>query len=581
MLGPTKVPALQLTPRRSSRKTRPSWSPQKSKPMVPDKPEPTRAQTPVFRNAATIPTLEPIHGIKTAALNFDFSYWDEESREYVQLNEQNENTLKDYLADAYSATYIIESGPFLIIQCDVIPAPEERPFLVADCVAIWLHQDDPLPNDLGFYGEFSMGKPVALPANLAPFLRPFSIPSDETLDAIANLLFPEALYVSYITCCVIFELPETDRETFLTRLETLPSGFSNTSVSLNYVNGPLVLSAHRRIIKPNPRFLNGQSDETDYIDEAGCFSPGAMISSKTGGQVTTGISLTRNDVVRFTVAYHAWESEAMNEAGKSEAKLASGGSELRNDTGSFELETEAGRFGAETKAEDFAAKDEPQNSEANSFMPVFQGKHKVGNVVSRVGLSDIGLAKADSGIIFSNTFLDIEAKPRRLLASKEIKYRDRFLVDSFVTGAQSLFCLGVRKPTKRNTAFKTFIASDFSRPYISFRQGIFATNAAEIAGSPKIRDGICGSALVRLSTGTNPDVLDKGEIGGFMVWSNIRDSNDDQGRLICFCEATDELIAEGWEVAELNATKRKFRESEEYEREERLDPIPKAAKTFI
>lgn len=31
---------------------------------------------------------------------------------------------------------------------------------------------------------------------------------------------------------------------------------------------------------------------------------------------------------------------------------------------------------------------------------------------------------------------------------------------------------------------------------------------------------------------------------------------------MCFCEATDELIAEGWEVVELNATKRKSRVNE-------------------
>lgn len=66
-----------------------------------------------------------------------------------------------------------------------------------------------------------------------------------------------------------------------------------------------------------------------------------------------------------------------------------------------------------------------------------------------------------------------------------------------------------------------------------------------------------------------------------MVWSNIRDSNDDQGRLILFCEATDQLIAEGWEVAELNSTERKSRESGDSEGEEKLDPILKAAKTSI
>lgn len=117
--------------------------------------------------------------------------------------------------------------------------------------------------------------------------------------------------------------------------------------------------SHFQIIKPNPRFLNGQSDETDYIDEAGCFSPGAMISSKTGGQVTTGIALSRKDDLKFTVAYRAWESEAMDKAGKSETELVAGGSELEKDTGSFETETEAGRFG-----EYFDAKDKPQ---ANGF----------------------------------------------------------------------------------------------------------------------------------------------------------------------------------------------------------------------
>lgn len=141
--------------------------------------------------------------------------------------------------------------------------------------------------------------------------------------------------------------------------------------------------------------------------------------------------------------------------------------------------------------------------------------------------------------------------------------------------------LGVRKPTKRNAAFKAFTASDLFRSYVSFRQGIFATNAAEITGSPKIRDGLCGSALARLSTGTNQDVLAKGEVGGFMVWSNIRDANDDQGRLMCFCEGTDQLIAEGWEAAELNSTKRKSRESEDSEGEEKVNPILKAAKTSV
>lgn len=100
-------------------------------------------------------------------------------------------------------------------------------------------------------------------------------------------------------------------------------------------------------------------------------------------------------------------------------------------------------------------------------------------------------------------------------------------------------------------------------------------------GLSQVRDGICGSALVRMSTGTNQDVLAHGEIGVFMVWSNIRDSSDDRGRLMCFCEVTDQLIAEGWEVSELHSTKRKPRESEDSEGEEKVNPVPKAAKTAV
>lgn len=63
-----------------------------------------------------------------------------------------------------------------------------------------------------------------------------------------------------------------------------------------------------------------------------------------------------------------------------------------------------------------------------------------------------------------------------------------------------------------------------------------------------------------------------------MIWPNIRGSHDDQGQLLDICEAKYQLIAEGWEIAELNATKRKSTESENCDGEEKLDPILKAAK---
>lgn len=100
--------------------------------------ETMRAKTSKFRNIAIL-LLKTIFEIKTTALNFGFSYWDYELNEDIQLNEQNKTILLEYLADTYSATYIIKSDFFLIIQCEVMPTPKKILFLVANCIVIWLH----------------------------------------------------------------------------------------------------------------------------------------------------------------------------------------------------------------------------------------------------------------------------------------------------------------------------------------------------------------------------------------------------------------------------------------------------------
>lgn len=114
-----------------------------------------------------------------------------------------------------------------------------------------------------------MGKTVVLSANLVPFFRLFTIPNNETLDAVAKLVFPDALYIFYIICYIMLKLPKTDHKTFVTWLETFPRGFTNSFVSLNYVNGTLVLLSHCHIMKPNPYLLNKLLDKIDHIEKAG------------------------------------------------------------------------------------------------------------------------------------------------------------------------------------------------------------------------------------------------------------------------------------------------------------------------
>lgn len=66
----------------------------------------------------------------------------------------------------------------------------------------------------------------------------------------------------------MLKLFKTDHKIFVTWLETFSREFTNSFVSLNYVNGTLVLLSHCRIIKPNPYLLNKLLDKTDYIEKA-------------------------------------------------------------------------------------------------------------------------------------------------------------------------------------------------------------------------------------------------------------------------------------------------------------------------
>lgn len=110
--------------------------------------------------------------------------------------------------------------------------------------------------------------------------------------------------------------------------------------------------------------------------------------------MSAGVTVRKGPEVCLTVAFHTWEEEYAQDPQSLGAK-----------EGSFEL---------------------------------YQADTLAANVVSRVGSSDIGLAKLKDGIRFENTFLK------------------------------------------------------FGVPYLAVDQGIYATNALEINGEPQIRDGVCG-----------------------------------------------------------------------------------------
>jgi hypothetical protein len=75
---------------------------------------------------------------------------------------------------------------------------------------------------------------------------------------------------------------------------------------------------------------------------------------------------------------------------------------------------------------------------------------------------------------------------------------------------------------------------------------------------PRIREGICGSAIVRVragkEAGTREDVLHRGEVCGFMHWSNLQ-LRYGSGGLLYFADSVDALIEDGWVVSKTGKKK--------------------------
>jgi hypothetical protein len=163
-------------------------------------------------------------------------------------------------------------------------------------------------------------------------------------------------------------------------------------------------------------------------------------------------------------------------------------------------------------------------------------------VVEGIGKTDIGLGVLKDGVSFNNRFLGIEAAPKVWLPSKELNYRDEFVIDGFTTSVQRLTCLS-RRIRKENTRGEEFYkANDDTRlpdpgTYIILDQGIMGTGEPEITATPCLREGVCGSAILLART-SRGNTLQNGAIAGFMHWCDLQSSyNIETPPLLCYCDS--------------------------------------------
>ncbi|KIX09744.1 uncharacterized protein Z518_00825 [Rhinocladiella mackenziei CBS 650.93] len=487
----------QMTPIKHRRRKRPSFSPA---PRAHSE-SPKKALKPVF---------QPDSDVATASLDFEeFSLWDHELHDQ-HLSAKHRAALSRHLSENFEVVELLITLPFLILRCNgAPPPPDKRPFSVAGCIAVWIGFDEPvpcfLPGNTSTNDELEYE--IKLEDRLAADLMPYGMPKADTLFDIVTRYFHGAIAVSLICSTLVVEFPEIDLESWKNKIAELPHGFQNSSVALNYSNGPLTNTEFGRLKKPDPTYLASlQEDDSDYVQSQGCFCPGTMLSADSGNQISAGILVEKDGEIRLTVAFHCW-------------------------------------------ADEYAAT--PDALGDPDHFSVKQGNTRVGYVAERVGETDIGLAKLDDGIVFSNRFLDIDSSAKTLLLLEDISQGDTVLIDSFVTGRQALRCVGIRIVTAKGSAsFLKGEAKDLPGEgnYIHLSQGIWATNAPDICGATKIRAGVCGSAAVRNKAEGATKSLDRGEICGFMHWSDLQMKYAQNGELFCFADALDELVQPWLEV---------------------------------
>ena len=451
----------------------------------------------------------------TASLNFqEFSFWDNESKRMENISAELRAALMEHMRTTYKVGTMDICFPFLILYCEgSVPTPDSRPFTIAGCIGVWLEEGDNFPLEL-FPGNLSgqvLASTIQIDEHLASDLKPYRIPKKQTLMALVSQYFPNATHISYISDRLVVELPKQSVDDYYNSLEHLPVAISNCNLRLAYHNGPQATVQLKRSKQPNPKYLNGVYDDVDYVQERGSFFPGTMLSSSEESCISAGTLVSKGNQNCLTVAFHCWSEEYIQSADK------------LGDSAYFKVTQGSLNVGT-----------------------------NVGYVAERVGTTDIGLCKLLPGITFENRFLELDVTAKTLLRSDDIKFGDVFQIDSFVAGLQQLECLGIRVRAEGERE-KQLIGRKESLPqpgvYVAAVQGIYATSAPEIYGKPQIREGVCGSALVRaLKANGKENVLGDGEIGGFMHWSDLR-AKSLESTLLCFCDALDELIDAGWNMS--------------------------------
>jgi len=479
------------TPTKRRRK-RASFSPRKrpNRPRtsdpLPQNPQPAQQQSPP---SSLTPKIELLN---------DFTLWDDLNKRFRSVTSEEikflYESVQEQFPDVESVSVML---PWIVVTMETsVPPENERPFMIAGLVAVFLLPGEPFPLGLSELGTPGDGPRLQLPPEMKGALRPYSIPDHKTFQYLFTL-FPRAAHVSYYPRQLLVELEMEPELDFVSRLRNLPTAIEG--LGINYSNGPFLHTLASRVKKPDPTLGDDGYelliDDTCYLDaeNGGELRPGVRlecvgmeVDGETVGECysNSGVAVQKNGDCQLTVAAHTWDA-------------------------------------VEDKV-------------------VYHGGKVVGKMEQVIG-EDIGLVPVTVRV--SNKFLETDIPAHRLVRTGDINGEDYVVADSCFTGPQKLKYAGVRYGKRRQMGPGPFP----DHQYIILEQGIYQSSTPIVPRPPVIRLGMCGTPLHRIGNRIDSTVHACGEILGFFLWVDVKTYSGP--RLYCYSQPTDPLIDAGWQVA--------------------------------
>jgi hypothetical protein len=174
----------------------------------------------------------------------------------------------------------------------------------------------------------------------------------------------------------------------------------------------------------------------------------------------------------------------------------------------------------------------------------FHGNRIVGELQETLG-EDIGLL--DAVVPLSNEFLSIDCIGRQLVRSNQVSDDDIIRVDSCFTGPQPMLFAGSRTGKRKR---RRGPGPSWPHWYVVFEQGIYTTSDPCVPKPPIVREGMCGTPLLRVGNKRDKSVGAVGDVLGFFLWADVKGGNGNF--LYSYGQPTDPLIDGGWRVADVD-----------------------------